>query len=139
MQQLHLFQKRGRPKTIRPPEPSETQIHIAVMDHIRYRGRKDAVAWHTPNGGSRDKREAAKLKAMGTTAGIPDILILMNGKLHCLELKAAKGRTSGAQDITITRMAKAGAVTAVAHGLDAALSILTTWGVIPGQRMARAA
>lgn len=32
---------------------------------------------HSPNGGSRDKREAAKLKGMGTKAGFPDLLLLL--------------------------------------------------------------
>lgn len=31
---------------------------------------------HSPNGGSRNKREAAKFKAMGTKSGFPDLLLL---------------------------------------------------------------
>ena len=36
-----------------------------------------AVTWHTPNGGRRDKVTAAKLKAQGVKAGIPDLQLAM--------------------------------------------------------------
>lgn len=39
--------------------------------------------WHTPNGGLRRKREAAKLRAMGVLAGVPDVLIFE--RWFCLE------------------------------------------------------
>jgi hypothetical protein len=32
---------------------------------------------HVPNGGFRDKREAAKLKAMGVKPGFPDLILLV--------------------------------------------------------------
>lgn len=32
---------------------------------------------HSPNGGSRDKREAGKFKAMGTKNGFPDLILLV--------------------------------------------------------------
>lgn len=52
---------------------------------------------HSPNGGRRDEREAARFKAMGVRAGFPD-LILCVPKGSCgalfLELKAPKGRQS---------------------------------------------
>ena len=36
-----------------------------------------AVTWHTPNGGQRNKVVAAKLKAQGTKAGVPDLQLAM--------------------------------------------------------------
>lgn len=65
--------------------------------------------WHTPNGGQRDVRVAAKLKAMGTLKGAPDLMALWmapldgngGGLLHrqaWIELKAGKGRVSPEQE-----------------------------------------
>src|SRR5687767_6251038 len=45
---------------------------------IQYR---DVLLHHSPNGGSRDIREATKFKSMGTRPGCPDILIFHPGKL----------------------------------------------------------
>ena len=43
-----------------------------------------------PNGGKRHKLEAARMTRLGVRAGIPDIHIVYQGRLHCLELKAAR-------------------------------------------------
>lgn len=55
---------------------------------------------HSPNGGWRNLREAARFKAMGTKAGFPDLFFCYpTGSVHGLfiELKTAKGRQSEAQ------------------------------------------
>jgi len=54
-------------------------------------------AFHVPNGGKRGKVEGAIFKAMGTKAGVPDLLILYPvGKFHgmALELKATPPKDS---------------------------------------------
>jgi hypothetical protein len=112
-------------------EPSELQIHIAVVQRLRLLARKGVIWYHCPNGGLRDKREAAKLKAMGTTPGIPDLIILADGKTYGLELKTIDGRLSHEQRQMLEAFEMAGAFTAVAHGIDAAISILTSWGILP--------
>jgi hypothetical protein len=83
--------------------PSESQIQIAfhmwfegVPNKIQPAKRPGVVAWHTPNGEARDGFAAARLKAMGVLAGIPDYLILWQG-LFAIEFKAPKGRMSPAQ------------------------------------------
>lgn len=55
---------------------------------------------HIPNGEKRDKVTAARLKAMGVRAGVPDVLLpVARGKYHCLwvELKSDGGRASADQ------------------------------------------
>ena len=121
------------------PEPSELQIHIAVAQHLKYRARKGIVWWHSANGERREARDAAKLKAMGVTPGVPDLVFIANGRTYGLELKTSKGRLSPEQRAMIAAFEAAGAYTAVAYSLDAALEILTRWGIIPSQPMARAA
>lgn len=55
---------------------------------------------HSPNGGRRSIREAARFKAMGTRAGFPDLVLLVP-RLGCgalfLELKTPKGAQSASQ------------------------------------------
>ncbi len=59
---------------------------------------------HSPNGGSRDKREAAKFKVMGTKNGFPDLILLVpRGIFHGLlielkTLKVKKHKNAGATD-----------------------------------------
>lgn len=57
----------------------------------------DLVAWHCPNGGSRNRAEAGKLKAMGVLAGIPDLTIMGRQKIIFIELKIGNGQVSDVQ------------------------------------------
>jgi hypothetical protein len=55
---------------------------------------------HSPNGGRRNVREAARFKQMGTVAGFPDLHIAAPRKgFHGLyiELKAGKNKPTGSQ------------------------------------------
>lgn len=50
---------------------------------------------HSPNGGKRNAREAARFKAMGTRAGFPDLFLAVPSNGYhglFLELKTDKGR-----------------------------------------------
>lgn len=51
----------------------ENDLQKAVAYYLDIRG---CIWFHPPNGGLRNKREAAKLKAMGTKPGVPDVIIL---------------------------------------------------------------
>ena len=54
--------------------------------------------FHVPNGGQRNAREGAKLKAMGVISGVPDLCLCWGGKSHWVELKAGEsGRLSSKQ------------------------------------------
>jgi hypothetical protein len=79
-----------RVRTRRAPEfqPKEIETHIAVAGVLRRFARSDWRWGHYPAGEHRDVRTAAKLRAMGTQAGWPDLLLFdPEGRLHALELK----------------------------------------------------
>lgn len=59
----------------------------------RYLDSKGVLWFHCPNGGHRNVAEAAKLKAMGVKAGVPDVLIFQPRKGYhgfAIELKVGK-------------------------------------------------
>jgi hypothetical protein len=83
---------------------TETDHQILVMcwaKKIALAGRPElGFLYHTPNGGSRGKREAGILKAMGVKAGVSDLFlpIMASGKGGLwIEMKADKGRESEEQ------------------------------------------
>jgi hypothetical protein len=110
----------------------EQQVHRAVVAHLRTRGVPGVVFLHPANGGARSAIEGAILKGMGVMPGAPDLLLWRDGKSFALELKAEDGRVSPAQAEMLDRLAKAGAVTAVCHGLDPALATLEGWELLRG-------
>ena len=108
----------------------ETAIHCTIVQHLLLRGVKGLVFFHVPNGGFRNKSEAALLKAMGVHAGVSDLILVHGGKFFALELKAQGGRASEEQLRFIADIDREGAYTALATGVDAALATLETWGLL---------
>ena len=64
----------------------EDSLQIAVIDYLRYQF-PHVLAFHCPNGGSRNAIEGAKLKRMGVLAGVSDILIFHRCRMCAIELK----------------------------------------------------
>lgn len=109
---------------------SEEAIQRAVVDLLS-RAARPGVAWtHMPAGEARAKGVGGKLKGLGTKAGWPDLVIVMAGQLYGLELKTNAGRVSPAQQAAHAELVAAGAIVAVAYGLDQAMQQLKSWGVV---------
>lgn len=83
---------------------------------------------HIPNGGARIKAEAARFRAMGVRAGVPDILLpVARGGYHGLwiELKRASGgRVSVAQAGWLGALASEGYRAEVCRGWDEARKVI---------------
>lgn len=119
-----------RPRNIRAVNlMREDNVQRLVVAHLQRRAAKGVIYWHTPNGGKRAISEAAKMKRLGVLPGVPDLLILRAGELFALELKTETGRLSDDQKHMLSELAKAGATTATAYGLDHALTLLEQWGI----------
>lgn len=79
------------------PVPTEDEEQMIVIQWANLSGGKwPDLKWiyHTPNGGSRSKAEAARFKAMGVKAGVPDLFLpAAYGGYHGLyiEMKRRKG------------------------------------------------
>jgi hypothetical protein len=116
--------------TVRRPEQ---QFHRAVVQLLQvYQSRGLLAFCHVPNGGWRKPTEAAALKALGTTPGVPDLLVWLPGGGHFqIELKAGSGKLSAHQAAWISRMTDMGVAVHVIRSLDGLETLLRAKGVPP--------
>jgi len=96
----------------------------------------DACWFAVPNGGGRSKVEAAILRATGTKAGAPDLMVFHNCRAYGVEIKAppkmlksgrlsrAKPRTSDDQDAMHAKLHRAGVTVTIARSIDDVASFL---------------
>lgn len=99
-------------------EGSEDEFQKSVAIYLNSKG---AVWFHPPNGGTRNIIEAAKLKAMGVKAGVPDCMIF--NKKHgyaglAIELKVGYNKPSEKQIAFMEKLAGEGWKCVVSHSLD---------------------
>lgn len=97
---------------------SERQEQVELVALLREL-HPGLVVHSVPNGGHRDKRVAARLKAEGVLAGVPDLFVARATPVHhglYVELKRAdgKGRLSPVQRRVIRRLRRAGYAVLVA-------------------------
>ena len=127
--QKDMFTNRWR--KVRAPAPTELQIQIALVERLRLLARKDCVWYHVPNGEHRDKRIAAKLKAMGVMPGVADLVFHWPYQQTLfLELKRGNGALSAAQTHFQNTVTLIGWNYAVARTIDQAVEILTDHGIL---------
>jgi hypothetical protein len=109
----------------------ERGLTVAVGELLTW-GAKPGTWWtHFPAGGKRSVITGAILKAMGTRRGVPDLLVVFDGRLFGLELKnGRRGKLSPAQVECQAALRAAGAVVGVAGTIDEALDLLTEWGLL---------
>ena len=114
--------------------PTEHQEQVALFEWAAWMARKhpDLLLMHAiPNGGKRDIRTAARLKAEGVKPGVPDIFLPVpkDGK-HGLyiELKRSRGGTvSKEQEAWIRALSAQEYVCAVCHGHREAIKVITDY------------
>jgi hypothetical protein len=106
----------------------ERAIQIQIRDALRWHGVRSR---HIPNAGKRSPIAGRRLKQEGMVAGTPDLLCWLPGnppRVGWLEVKAAKGRTSDAQDNQLAILTADGFRCAVVRSVDEALDALRAWG-----------
>ena len=85
------------------------------------------LLFHIPNGGSRNKAEAARLKAQGVKAGVCDLFLpVARGRYHGLfiEMKYGKNTATPAQKNFISEVTAQGYLARVAYSFEEATTIL---------------
>ena len=115
----------------------EGPIHRAIKRWLETVLPPDCFVSHIP-GAPRNEIAGARLKALGATAGTPDIIIIVPGahlehdvdsRTFFLEVKAHGGRLSPEQVETIGRLEKAGAYVDLVRSVEEARYSLRRWGV----------
>jgi hypothetical protein len=115
----------------------EDTLQRAVAQYLDAALPLDVVWWHTPNGGKRNAREAARFKALGVKAGVADIVLVFHGWALAIELKAPKGKTTAAQQQWRDRFVMAGGGYRVCRSLAEVDAELRAWGIpLRGRLMA---
>jgi len=107
----------------------EEQLQMTVCKFLTHALDGNSMFFAVPNGGLRSRSEAARFKATGTVAGIPDICVVNDGRLIGLELKAPKGRLSDAQLYCHERLRRARVPVSVCRSLDEVIEALRSAGV----------
>lgn len=123
--------------TLAQPIPTEHQEQAALFELIdRYKAQYPALGmiFAIPNGGHRHKATAARLKAEGVRAGVPDIFVAVPVSLSPLragvvpglfiEMKRGGGGLSAPQNTWLNNLHWQGYRTAVCY------SAAEAWGVI---------
>jgi hypothetical protein len=117
---------RKRQRAAKAPAASERAIQIAIRDALRWHGIRSR---HVPNGGKRSVVAGRRLRQEGMVAGFPDLIVWVpGGRIGFLEIKAAKGRVSEAQEREIAQLREDGFPAEVVRSVDEALAAVRKWG-----------
>ena len=85
---------------------------------------------HSPNGGRRNVREAARFKKMGVRAGFPDLILLLPCHQYhylAIELKTCVGRQSEHQSSMMMAMEEHGGMYVIVRSIEDFIGIVNKW------------
>lgn len=109
---------------------SEDTEQISVMQWAdRHTEKYPELKWlhHCPNGGSRKRQEAVKLKQMGVRAGVSDLCLPYPRGSYCglyIELKYGNNRQQPSQKEFLADMAAAGHFVATCYSAKDAVDLI---------------
>jgi hypothetical protein len=113
-----------------PRRMAEYQLQLYVVGLLRYSARRDVVWFAVPNGEWRTPAAGARLKATGVVAGVADLVLVIKGRAHFLELKTATGRQSREQVAFALAAVHAGGLYEIATSPEQAKQTLARWGAL---------
>lgn len=94
---------------------------------VRWAIAEGLPLFHIPNGGRRDPKQAASLKAQGVRKGVPDLCLpVARGPYHSLfiEMKHGKNKLTAEQSEWIELLAANGMACAVCYSCEEAQGIV---------------
>jgi hypothetical protein len=109
---------------------AEARRQAAIVEYVRWVA-PHILIWAVPNGGYRDKSEAARLKWTGVLAGVLDLtLALPDARCAFWETKVPKGYLSDDQKKIIADLERLGHTWAIVRSIDDARRELARLGVV---------
>lgn len=123
---------RYKAPSLPPPLESEEQATLFQWANLQSGKYPElSLLYHVPNGGSRNKTEAARLQAEGVKAGVPDLCLpVARGGFHGLyvEMKRLRGsKTSDLQTAWMESLTQQGYCVALCKGWEAAAKAITEY------------
>jgi hypothetical protein len=103
------------------------QINCVIWFKLQY---PKLLIHHSPNGGKRDAREAARFKTMGTVSGFPDLFIpIAKHGFHGLfiEMKAGSNKLTKNQHNVISILKESGYKCEVCYNLDEFMKVVNEY------------
>lgn len=119
-----------------PHEGNEQEALFRWAAFVRGRFPEIDLLYHIPNGGSRNRLEAANLERQGVKSGVPDLCLpVARGKYHGLyiEMKYGKNKTSENQRKWLTALQKQDYAVAVCYGWQEAQELITKYLQLGGK------
>ncbi len=124
---------------------SEDTEQIQVMNWAHWHTEKyPELKWlhHIPNGGSRNRIEAAKLKEMGVKAGVSDLFLPCPKGIYCgmyIEMKYGNNRHTDRQKEFLNDMAENGYFAVTCYSADDAIKAIEEYVSFPHDVIGKAA
>jgi hypothetical protein len=114
---------------------AEDWLHFETAQYLKI-AHPDVLWWHTPNEGRRTPFERFKFKWLGARSGVSDIIIVYDGRILALELKAVyltgkRGGMQKSQTQFLADMTTAGGTAATAWTRIEAVKIIEEFLRIP--------
>lgn len=112
------------------PKTTEADEQKALMQWAKWQeGRYPELKllYHCPNGGTRNKLEARKLKATGTKSGVPDLFLAVprNNKSGLfLEMKVGRNKCTDNQKKWIRALMEQGYEVKVCYSCEEAIQVI---------------
>lgn len=119
---------------------NEDREQIALFTWIRANQKKYpllGLAYHTPNGGNRDIKTAAKLKAMGTKRGVWDVYMPLPLPGLWVEMKVGNNKLTVEQAAWRKTLSAYGHQFYVAYNWIEAARRLGMWAGMPEEELPR--
>jgi len=96
--------------------------------HLELQGK--LLYFAIPNGGDRHIAVAAKMKAEGVRAGVPDLMVLADGVPRFLEVKTSRGDLSTNQKDWFKALDDQGVDCALVRSITDVENVLKEWGIL---------
>lgn len=124
------MKRRGQP---------ETTIQQAVATYLMLALKPPAWFTSIEHGIAVPPEVAKRWASIGVKPGIPDVLIVHEGRCYWIECKAEKGALSSSQLDTHEKLLRAGAAPHVCRSIDDLRRSLSLWGIPTREHVERRA
>lgn len=110
------------------PETILQKAVALILDAEMAEGK--LVWWHTKNAEKMRPHQAKFWEQMGRKAGVPDVIIVQDGKWYLIELKAQSGSLTPKQKLMHTKLKNHQILVAVCRSVQEVINYLTKHGVL---------